>query len=61
MISIDEYLHTSFRPDCDFVDGEVRERNVGMRRHPMRRARSYPGLIGGERLGLQALANSNAG
>ena len=24
MISIDEYLHTSFRPDCDFIDGEVR-------------------------------------
>jgi Uma2 family endonuclease len=36
MISIDEYLHTSFRPACDFVGGEVRERNVGMRRH------SYP-------------------
>lgn len=33
MITIDEYLHTSFRPDCDFIDGEVRERNVGMRRH----------------------------
>jgi len=32
-ISIDEYLQTSFRPDCDFIDGEVRERNVGMRRH----------------------------
>jgi hypothetical protein len=32
-ISMDEYLRTSFHPDCDFVDGEVVERNVGLRRH----------------------------
>ncbi len=56
MITIEEYLHTSFRPDCDFVDGEVRERNVGMRRH------SYAlGAIGSwfirrrKDLGLEAL------
>jgi Uma2 family endonuclease len=28
-ISVEEYLHTSYRPDCDYVDGEVRERNFG--------------------------------
>jgi Uma2 family endonuclease len=28
-ISVDEYLHTTYRPDCDYVDGEVRERNLG--------------------------------
>ena len=28
-ISVEEYLHTTFRPDCDYVDGEVRERNFG--------------------------------
>jgi len=28
-ISLEEYLHTSYHPDCDFVDGEVRERNLG--------------------------------
>lgn len=33
LISVDEYLRTSFRPDCDFIDGEVLERNVGRRRH----------------------------
>jgi|SRR5665213_1181979 len=33
LISVDEYLHTSFDPDCDFIDGEVLERNVGKRRH----------------------------
>jgi Uma2 family endonuclease len=28
-ISVEEYLETTYRPDCDYVDGEVRERNVG--------------------------------
>jgi Uma2 family endonuclease len=28
-ISVDEYLNTSYSPDCDYVDGEVRERNLG--------------------------------
>jgi Uma2 family endonuclease len=29
LISVEEYLKTSYRPDCDYVDGEVRERIVG--------------------------------
>jgi len=33
LISLEEYLRTSFDPDCDFVEGEVRERNVGKRKH----------------------------
>jgi Uma2 family endonuclease len=33
MISTAEYLPTSYRPDCDFVDGEVVERKVGERDH----------------------------
>lgn len=28
-ISVSEYLHTSYRPDCDYVDGIVEERNLG--------------------------------
>lgn len=28
-ISINEYLHTSYQPDCDYVDGLVEERNLG--------------------------------
>jgi Uma2 family endonuclease len=31
--SIEEYLNTRYRPDCDFIDGEVVERNAGKRRH----------------------------
>jgi Uma2 family endonuclease len=29
MISVSQYLHTSYRPDCDYIDGIVEERNVG--------------------------------
>src|SRR5258708_2989740 len=33
MVSVEEYLRTGYRPDCDYVDGEVVERNVGERKH----------------------------
>ena len=28
-VSLDEYLETSYRPDCDYLEGELLERNVG--------------------------------
>jgi len=28
-VSLAEYLHASYHPDCDYVDGEVQERNLG--------------------------------
>ncbi len=33
LISLEEYLHTTYRPDCDFVEGHVLERNVGKPGH----------------------------
>ena len=33
LVSIDEYLGTSYRPDVDYVDGELQERNLGERPH----------------------------
>ena len=33
LVSIREYLSTSYRPDCDYVDGVVVERNLGERDH----------------------------
>lgn len=33
LISVSEYLSTSYDPDCDYVDGEVVERCVGERDH----------------------------
>jgi Uma2 family endonuclease len=32
-ISIEEYLGKSYEPDCDYVDGELEDRNVGQRDH----------------------------
>jgi Uma2 family endonuclease len=32
-IPLHEYLETSYRPDCEYVDGEIRERNVGKWEH----------------------------
>lgn len=29
LVSVEEYLATSYRPDCDYVDGVVEERNFG--------------------------------
>jgi len=28
-ITVEEYLHTDYSPDCDYVDGELVDRNVG--------------------------------
>jgi Uma2 family endonuclease len=39
VVSIEEYLSTSYRPDCDYIDGEVRERNVGEYDHGRLQAR----------------------
>jgi Uma2 family endonuclease len=33
LVSVDEYLHTVYRPDCDYVDGILVERNVGEKDH----------------------------
>src|SRR5579872_3328065 len=33
LISVEEYLATSYSPDCDYVDGELIERNLGTRDH----------------------------
>lgn len=33
LISVAEYLRTAYSPDCDYVDGEVLDRNVGEKDH----------------------------
>jgi Uma2 family endonuclease len=33
LIPVEEYLRTSYRPDCEYVDGEVQERNLGEHEH----------------------------
>jgi hypothetical protein len=29
LVSVEEYFATSYRPDCDYVDGVIEERNLG--------------------------------
>ena len=38
LVSVQEYLATSFRPDRDYVDGEIQERNLGEREHGLLQA-----------------------
>ena len=38
-ISVEEYLHTVYRPDCDYVDGVVEERNLGELDHGLTQLR----------------------
>src|SRR5271166_3204798 len=28
-VTVHEYLHTGYNPDCDYIDGELQERNLG--------------------------------
>ena len=35
LISVEDYLHTSYDPDCDYIDGEVQERNMGEGPHSL--------------------------
>jgi Uma2 family endonuclease len=32
-VSLEEYLHTTYRPDRDWINGELRERNLGQFDH----------------------------
>ena len=33
LLPFEEYLRTTYHPDCDYVDGEILERNMGERDH----------------------------
>jgi Uma2 family endonuclease len=39
VISVEEYLSSVYRPDCDYVDGRVEERNLGELSHSRLQAR----------------------
>ncbi|WP_419804386.1 Uma2 family endonuclease [Terriglobus sp.] len=34
-ILVEEYLRSSYEPDCDYVDGELQERNLGEQYHSL--------------------------
>ena len=39
LVSVEEYLHTDYSPDCEFVDGVLEGRNVGLRTHGLTQSR----------------------
>ncbi len=39
LLTLEEYLHTSYHPDCDFIDGHLEERSMGGRKHGRLRGR----------------------
>jgi len=38
LIPVSEYLSTTYRPDCDYIEGELQERNLGERPHGLLQA-----------------------
>ena len=32
-VPVEEYLNTSYEPDCEYVDGEMLQRNMGEPEH----------------------------
>jgi len=49
-LSVEEYLSTDYRPDCDYIDGEVVERNVGEFDHARMQTLMGSYLVGRESL-----------
>jgi Uma2 family endonuclease len=45
LVSVEEYLHTDYSPDCDFVDGVFEDRNVGQKKHALSQRRILVFLI----------------
>lgn len=33
LVPVSEYLNTTYRPDCDYLDGELKKRDVGEQPH----------------------------
>ena len=48
LIPLKEYLETSYRPDCEYLDGELLERNVGEWDHSRLQAKLAQYLINRE-------------
>ena len=50
LVSVEEYLSTNYRPDCDYVDGVIEERNLGEWDHARLQTRLSGYFINREKL-----------
>ncbi len=41
IVRFDEYMQTSYSPDCEYIDGAVVERNVGKGKHAFAQGKIY--------------------
>jgi hypothetical protein len=41
LISVREYLRTSFSPDCEYVDGRIEERQWGDKSHSVKEVAGF--------------------
>jgi Uma2 family endonuclease len=56
LVSVDEYLNTAYRPDCDYVEGRLLERNVGEHTHGRFQGRIFAWLLNRESVyGIEAV------
>jgi Putative restriction endonuclease len=55
LIAVEEYLASSYKPDCDYVDGQLEERNLGERPHSRLQGRLVPVLSAQVPVGMEVL------
>jgi hypothetical protein len=60
LISVEQYLATSYEPDCDYVDGRIEERNLGEFDHSSVQTR-LPSISDPGRNGWVLPLSSNSG
>jgi Uma2 family endonuclease len=48
-VSVEEYLHSSYTPDCEYLEGRVLERNVGEYEHARLQTRLGAYLVNHEK------------
>ena len=60
-MTVEEYLRTSYPPDCEYVDGEVLDRNVGENDHGWFRERCCLLLDGAARKNSASSSFKNSG
>ena len=53
-LTLEEYLSTSYEPDCDFVDGHLEERNLGESSHGLLQVELASGFACTSRNGMFA-------
>ena len=49
LISVQEYLNTSYSPDCEYVEGKILERNLGEQDHSRAQGLLYGYLLNREK------------